>query len=288
MIKVNLKEVLKETFPNGETRLDLRFILEDPTSEKEYFVEWKYESDADFATLHFIVDYIKDNDPKWAEKVTILNILYMPYSRMDRSEGGSVFSLKTAAKLINLLDFQFVRVFEPHSEKTVELLANSNDLPASEIFAEEAVAYLDSISDLPTYIFYPDKGAKARYEMATETRRFLTGAKKRDFATGRITSYAIENPENLQHEKFNVVIIDDLTSYGGTFIAASKLLKELGAEKVILTVAHAEESAFEGELLNHIDALYTTNSITNRKSFVRKDFFLVVDDLFLKNPLEEN
>ena len=150
MIKVNLKEVLKEIFPNGETRLDLRFILEDPTAEKEYFVEWKYESDADFATLHFIVDYIKDNDPKWAEKVTILNILYMPYSRMDRSEGGSVFSLKTAAKLINLLDFQFVRVFEPHSEKTVELLANSNDLPASEIFAEEAVAYLDSISDLPT------------------------------------------------------------------------------------------------------------------------------------------
>ena len=77
MIKVNLKEVLKETFPNGETRLDLRFILEDPTAEKEYFVEWKYESDADFATLHFIVDYIKDNDPKWAEKVTILNILYI-------------------------------------------------------------------------------------------------------------------------------------------------------------------------------------------------------------------
>lgn len=31
MIKVNLKEVLKETFPNGETRLDLRFILEDPS-----------------------------------------------------------------------------------------------------------------------------------------------------------------------------------------------------------------------------------------------------------------
>lgn len=35
MIKVNLKEVLKETFPNGETRLDLRFILEDPTVEKD-------------------------------------------------------------------------------------------------------------------------------------------------------------------------------------------------------------------------------------------------------------
>lgn len=283
MIKVNYEEIKKEVFPNGETRLDLRTILTNPLAEAEYFFEWKYESDADFTTLHFIVDYIKDNDPRWAEKVTILNILYMPYSRMDRSENGSVFSLKTAAKLINLLDFELVRVYEPHSSKTIELLKNAGDLQPSAVLLDEALDHMRLISDLPTYIFYPDKGAKARYKMTDQP--YLTGAKKRDFDTGRILSYEIENKEDLKHNKFNVVIIDDLTSYGGTFIAASKLLKELGADKVILVVTHAEEAAFQGELLDHIDGLFATNSITNQKSFVRKDVFAEIEDLF--ETLEE-
>ena len=62
-------------------------------------------------------------------------------------------------------------------------------------------------------------------------------------------------------EPFNVIIIDDLSSYGGTFVQASKKLKEIGANKVYLVVAHAEESVYKGELFDHIDKLYTTNSI---------------------------
>ena len=285
MIKVNYEEIKKEVFPNGETRLDLRTILTNPLAEAEYFFEWKYESDADFTTLHFIVDYIKDNDPNWAEKETILNILYMPYSRMDRSENGSLFTLKSAATLINALEFGYVNIFEPHSEKTIELVNNSSEMPMSEVLLDEALDYLKLTSDLPVYVFYPDKGAKARYEMTDQP--YLTGAKKRDFDTGRITSYEIENKEDLKHDKFDVVIVDDLTSYGGTFIAASKLLKELGAEKVLLAVTHAEEAAFQGDLLSHIDGLYATNSITNQHPFVRQDVFVQIADLFETFTLEE-
>ena len=115
MIKVNYEEIKKEVFPNGETRLDLRPVLANPVAEKEYFFEWKYESDADFFTLELIIDYIKEHDADWDKKVTILNILYMPYSRMDRSENGSVFSLKTAAKIINSWKFKIVSIFVVNS-----------------------------------------------------------------------------------------------------------------------------------------------------------------------------
>ena len=75
MIKVNYEEIKKETFPNGETRLDLRPVITNPIAELEYFFEWKYESDADFFTLELIIDYIKEHDVDWDKKVTILNIL---------------------------------------------------------------------------------------------------------------------------------------------------------------------------------------------------------------------
>lgn len=285
MIRVNGREIKKEVFPNGETRLDLRPLLEDIKVNGQYMFEWKYESDADFTTLRFITDYLKDNGSSWKDKETILNILYMPYSRMDRSENGSVFSLKSAAQLINDLGFDHVIVFEPHSEKTLELLNNGGDILMSLLLLEKGIKYLQQISDLPTYVFYPDKGAKARYIMADQL--CLTGAKKRDFDTGRITSYTIENPEDLKHEKFNVVIVDDLTSYGGTFIAASKLLRELGAEKIVLAVTHCEEAAFQGELLQHIDALFTTDSITNQKSFVRKDVIVEIESLFIQKNITQ-
>ena len=61
MIKVNYQEIKKETFPNGETRLDLRQVIANPTAEFEYLFEWKYESDADFFTLELIIDYIKEH-----------------------------------------------------------------------------------------------------------------------------------------------------------------------------------------------------------------------------------
>lgn len=285
MIKINQQEIKKETFPNGETRLDLRPVLVSPAAEWKYFFEWKYESDADFFTLDLVVDYLKDNDPDWSKKVTTLNILYMPYSRMDRSENGSVFSLKTAAKIINSWKFDIVNIMEAHSEKTIELIHNSHFIPMSTILLEDALRYIDQLGEgLPTYVFYPDKGAKARYEMPEML--CLTGSKKRDFDTGRIVSYEIDNPEDLKHSVFNVVIVDDLTSYGGTFVAAAKLLQVLGASEIVLAVTHCEEAAFQGDLLKYIDALFTTNSITKRESFKENGRFVHVENLF--ETLEEN
>ena len=265
-IKVNggvQKDVIIERYPNGETRLDLTAFI--PKGETTYTIVWKYETDADFLTLAFINDYLKSYANEENKVFIDLTILYMPYSRMDRSENDSVFTLKTACKLINDMEFNIVNVYEPHSDVTLKLLNNSRNIEISKILldlVENSSTILDD--NVPLYYFYPDKGAMARYSI-DNGKPVLCGKKVRDFDTGRILEYDIVDKEDFNKlnkgEPFNVIIIDDLSSYGGTFVQASKRLKEVGAAKVILVVAHAEESIYKGELFDHIDKLYTTNSI---------------------------
>ena len=64
-------------------------------------------------------------------------------------------------------------------------------------------------------------------------------------------------------ENFNALIIDDISSYGGTFLHSARKLKELGASKVYLYITHCENTILKGELINSglLERIYTTGSI---------------------------
>ena len=91
------------------------------------------------------------------------------------------------------------------------------------------------------------------------------GVKKRDWNTGKITGLDVHG--GLPGSPFNVLIIDDISSYGGTFLYSGKRLKELGADKIYLYITHCENSILEGELINSslIERIYTTKSIYTGK-----------------------
>ena len=268
LIKLNGYKVTTEKYPNGETRIELKELV--PHSSPAYRISWKYESDAEFLTIAFIADYIRSVEDK-RRILLALDIWYMPYSRMDRSENGSVFTLKTMCNLINSLNFDNVYVHEPHSSVTSDMLNNVLVMDEYELLRDVALFDLkEEYPDTPVFFFYPDKGAMNRYRdnrSSEEKIPYLYGSKKRDFETGRITSYEIVDTDvfgamfGYGGQKINVVIVDDLTSYGGTFVEAAKKLREIGADKIYLAVAHAEKSAYKGVLFDHIDRLYTTNSI---------------------------
>src|SRR5690606_21489303 len=120
MIKVNGQDVIFKKFPNGETK-----IIEDSINVLEWgkhTVSFKYENDEDFIKLMFVKNFI---DSKRSKSTTVeLIIYYMPYSRMDRSENGSAFTLKYITNFINSLNFDRVIVVEPHSDVTPALLNN--------------------------------------------------------------------------------------------------------------------------------------------------------------------
>ena len=70
-----------------------------------------------------------------------------------------------------------------------------------------------------------------------------------------------------------ILIVDDICSYGGTFLQAAKALKKKGVENIDLYVTHCERSVYKGEMLYSglIDNIYTTNSIMPMEPIVCKE-----------------
>jgi ribose-phosphate pyrophosphokinase len=260
MIKVNGREVEFTKFPNGETKL-IEDSIEKGIALMFPKISFKYQDDSDLIKLMFVKSYIDSLNGSGGATLTIY---YMPYSRMDRSENKSAFTLKYVANFINSLGFDRVRVIEPHSDVTPALIDNVEPvyvgfdlLPT----VMEAIGF-DKNKD---FLFFPDAGAGKRYASLKGFKQ-LVGYKHRDFQTGEIKSLKVVGELPEYPEKSKVLIVDDLSSYGGTFLHSGKALKNLGFDKVYLQVAHAEDSIFDGKLFStdFVDGIYTTDTILTK------------------------
>ena len=253
MILVNNKKVEIKKFPNGECLIK----SEDIEIKDDNVIKIKFENNEDITNLIFIKNYLDELNLQ-----SSLVIPYMPYSRMDRTEGVTLFTLKYMCKIINSLNFKSVTIYEPHSDVCVALLDRVKVINMSAKITEDLIKELN-LENL--YLVFPDAGAEKRYLKQISYSKVLTCSKKRDFKTGRILSLDI-NGEIPQGE-FNAIIVDDLCSKGGTFMLSGEKLKEIGAKDIYLVVTHCENSIFEGEILKTdvIKKVYTTDSILNNK-----------------------
>lgn len=251
MIKLNGVQLSEKTFPNGETLVNGEEVWGLIKTYNHIF--FKYENDADLIKLMFLKKHL-DADNHFCD----LEIAYMPYSRMDRIEGFSVFTLKYVCDFINQLKFNGVSVHEAHSDITAALLENVVilDTTSSLLCEVKEIVEFDPEVD---YIFYPDAGAQKRYGKQIEKNE-LVGFKKRDFKTGKISSLKVIGEMEPGRK---VIIVDDLSSRGGTFMFSATELKKLGAGEIFLVVAHCENTIFEGSIPESdlIKKVYTTNSI---------------------------
>lgn len=68
----------------------------------------------------------------------------MPYSRMDRTEGIAIFTLKHLCKLINSLKFESVTIYEPHSDVCIALLDRVKIVNMSKMLAERLLKELNN------------------------------------------------------------------------------------------------------------------------------------------------
>lgn len=256
MILLNGKEVQYEKFPNGETRM----IIDKNDVDTINSISFKYHDDSDLIKLLFLKRYI---DEIGLSVLNNLTIYYMPYSRMDRKEGDSVFTLKYISEFINYLKFNQVEVIEPHSDVTAALL---NKVNANFINFKLLPMVMNEIGfdkDLD-FLFFPDAGAQKRYHNLIGYKQ-LVGYKNRDFQTGEIKDLQVVGKIPALTRK--IIIVDDLTSYGGTFLYSGLKLKELGFEEIYLLVAHAEDSVFQGKLLKDdspVKKIFTTNSLITK------------------------
>jgi ribose-phosphate pyrophosphokinase len=253
MILLNNQELLFSKFPNGETKVE---------DENMFLCEWyntitfKYQDDSDFVKLMFIKRYLDET----SDVHTNLVMKYMPYSRMDRSEDGSVFTLKYIAKFINNLEFDRVTIWEAHSDVTPALLNNCTNIGKSVELAKMLMDDVGFDKD-KDYIYFPDITAEKHYSKYFVGCKHLTGLKNRDFKTGEIKSLSILG--EIVGKDFRVVMIDDLICKGGTAFYGAIKLKKLGAGKMYVAICHCENAIYEGKLFDGdlIEKIYTTDSI---------------------------
>lgn len=266
MIKVNGKEVEFTQFPNGETNMN-HLSFPDVSEQCGSEVVLKYENDGDLIKLLFVKEYL---DTLVSEYHCFhLTLYHAPYGRMDRSENGSPFTLKYIAEFINRMSFDGVSIIEPHSDVTLKLINNSVPNYITKSLYRDVLK--ETEFNLGTdYIMFPDAGAAKRYEEILFPN-ILVGEKVRNFETGKIESLDVVG--NIDFKPNKVVIIDDLSSYGGTFCRSAEKLRELGFNEVYLLIAHAENSIFKGELFDHIDKVFTTDSmLTEQNHWQNKKF----------------
>lgn len=255
MILINGKEVTINKFPDGTLRLNpnVEFILNQTAT-----ICWHFESNEEMIAVMFLTNHIRRIG---ANKVNLV-MPYVPNARQDRVKNDTdVFTLKYFAEFINNLHFNKVVVLDPHSS-VGEALINNIKVENPKPYIEKAISEIKKeINDETLIVFYPDEGAMKRYSGMLDIP-YAFGIKKRDWETGKIEGLDVAGSTDLISGR-NVIIVDDISSRGGTFYFSAKKLKEIGANHIYLYITHCEKTIFEGEIFKSglIDKVFTTDSI---------------------------
>jgi ribose-phosphate pyrophosphokinase len=186
---------------------------------------------------------------------------YIPYAQQDRvCTKGEAFSAKVFANLLNSLNFNRVVVADPHSGISSALINN--------VIVVSRFELIDQHQELRTNLgagtlIAVDSGAnKATFDLAKYFghSEFIRADKLRNLATGEILESVIYTDKVPQR----VIMVDDLSINGGTFIKLAKVLRDRGAKTVALYVTHLiAPNGVKNLYQGGIDEVYCTNSYRN-------------------------
>lgn len=246
-INLNKREKVKVIkFPDGQPHLELDGVF---YGEKVDVVVSIDEAERLFE-LALLSNAL---DSKFIEKET-LYITYLMGARYDRhmiEDKGDSFDLKVVANIINSLAFKTVKILDPHSDVSLELIADS--LPISNRFLVEKY-------DIPaTVIICPDKGAQKKIFSYAHWNDHFTGEvvyceKKRELSTGRL-ELKVLTPEECKGRA--CIIIDDICDGGATFLA---IADQIEPSHLTLMVTHGIFSKGFKALDEKFDKIITSDS----------------------------
>ena len=275
MIKVNDKIINQERFGDNTLKIGTIFPYREFSAIPSIKITWCYDNDSELFALQCIVDHYKECYPRG---IITLELPYIPNARQDRKVSNRLFTLKSFANIINSMEFDYVLVLDPHSDVSKALINNvEEDMP---IITEIDQCVYDAI-------MFPDNGAAKKYlqYFNNNCKDIIIGNKHRN-DEGRIDSYELINFKDGVEK---VLIVDDICSYGGTFISAAKALREKGVKRIDLAVSHCEENIFKGQVFDYINKIFTTDSILDLNNMsINVDEKILDKIIFLKRYRNEN
>lgn len=271
LIKTKIRTIKTDDFfkkfGNNEIRLDIpKYVLDE--INKYTRIEFRYKDNESLFKLLLLDNVLERNNLS-----VDYYFWYLPYSRMDRiKEDGTAFSLEIIANLINNLKSANKKyTLDAHSDVSLALVRNIKELGKEFSFHNEVIKRVLKSEDFDekTILVFPDAGARKRFENKVDlskVKNIITCDKSRDFQTGQIKEIIanFEKRENQSDDFKNIFVIDDLCSYGGTFVgvkeAINKIIKDNKA-KYNLIITHCEDVILKGQVLNEYEKVFTTDSL---------------------------
>jgi ribose-phosphate pyrophosphokinase len=222
--KVN---VAFKIFPDGESYVRLEGDMRDQVAIVQ---TTSPPQDSRLIQLALMADAAKRSG---AKKITAV-VPYLAYARQDKAFlQGEAVSIETIASMLKVAGVDALVTVNVHQQMVLDRLP----FPAKNVSAIPLLAeHFKNRGFSDFFVIAPDKGA---VHIAEEAGRVLgTGYgyldKQRDRYTGQVS---------MEKKTFNVkgktvIIFDDIISTGGTIVAAAKILKDQGAEKVYTACVH--------------------------------------------------
>ena len=178
------------------------------------------------------------------------------------------FELKLVCDFINSCDFSKVKVYHPHSDVTPALLNNCEVIDNSN-FINEVITKIREERENVYPFYYLQKqlilmssdagGFKPLIKTAEHIEwqgDTYSASKARDPHTHKLTQII----DRQDFDGKDILIIDDLCVYGGTFIGLSKMLKQRNVGKLYLAISHLTVPNPNPDLFEAFDKVFTTNS----------------------------
>ena len=191
-----------------------------------------------------------------------LAVPYYGYARQDkRFSPGETVSARVISEILGRSCDGMV-ILDLHEPKVLD----GSELKISFVSSMPEIADVLEKEVNPDFILSPDKGAIDR---ASEVAK-IGGWEFSYLEKTRIDAHTIEHQaKDLDVNGKVVAIVDDMISTGGTICRASDALRRQGAKAVYAACTHG---LFTGgalsKLANHVDGVYTTDSLRNPRSVV--------------------
>lgn len=195
-----------------------------------------------------------------APEVTIPNLIDAQAD--DRFEKNQSFGLKLVCKFLNGFDAKYI-IYRPHNPAIVKAMLDNCEIISDSEFVRIVLDRLSNDGQYADILMSADAGGfKPLMKIADDIgweHKTVSASKSRKYENGESVLITKLPEENLTGR--DILIIDDLCIYGGTFKALSKKLREANCGKLYLAVSHMTvQNLGKDPVTNYFDKVFTTDS----------------------------
>lgn len=194
-----------------------------------------------------------------------------------RFEDNQSFELKLVADFINSCNFKKVHIFHPHSDSTSIAIKNFHLIDNSAYVSEVLDEIIAETGHKPVLLSTDGGSYKWINKLADKiiyTGEVYGASKARDPYTHKLTQ--VIDKQDFKGQ--SVVVIDDISVFGGTFLGLAKMLKERNVGDLYLVVSHITVKNPNKELEQLYKKVYSTNSKYEQSDYQLNN--LIVKNIF--------